>query len=1331
MRITRPETAQQQETTTELRDWADNPRGIIYVDGTNGDDSGAGSEADPLKTITAGISKVATLQNGADVYYEIAITPGTYNEDIVLEDSRLTKIGIRTNSADTDLYLIPYYLLRHAVVNGLQSNQNNSSLTVNFSCIKFTTSVSVVSEYISSAAKFLFSNCVLYPSSGNMPITFSYIYAVMFHQCFVMKPEMQITNVGGVAFYGGGLNGSGGPWIKIDNDTSLAYTRTWCTLSFSLNIIVNGPQIYVNSIASTPYRAAALFYDMSMYSSCSYTASDYSYTYFQPGCSIQCAMNISGANSVIYHYGGTTFTSAPTIGSEVTTKTFYGNNIANTNIYTGLLSHTIPATMTPTGTTQTVDWKNGNKQVVDLGSASGDVTLTLSNPTSGAGLTLKMIQGATARQLTWPGTVVWEDGRTPLLPTGNDEVALFEFFYDGTSYYGRYSSPNTAPAQKVYVDGTLGNDSYSGSEQAPLKTITAAIAKVAALQNGGATPYTILIEPGTYVENVILEDSRLTNITIASSIEKDIYSSEINYPVNITGFFRSQASNSNITYAHIRGMHFSGAISIEGATAGNSSAFAFYGVKFSGASTFYNIERLDLDTCYAGDTSTPLSITNVVYTFLADTYIAATSHHTLTVNSGLKYPATGAYAYVYMQKSTRATQSWDLNKVAGSGLGLFIYSGSYTNVATLNTGCAVAVYNGGCLSIPSAGLIIPSGAKFYNYGGTIVESGTGRLTFDSGATVTNYACLITKHAHIRGQLFHYIPTTMAPAGTTQTVDWNSGNNQVLDLGSASGDVTLTLSNPISGATYLLKIIQGATARQLTWPGAVVWRNATTPRLLTDNDSVSEVSLFYDGTNYYAELIPFVADANVVEPTGFAERTSSSLAFDNGTRKLTLTASSSLVYRHGAVSSLTGAYECIIPNTDGNHYIYVTGVGGTPSLTSTTSWDNSLMYEPLVAIVGWDATNSKSVYVQDERHGYIMSGATHSVLHNVFGASWKSGVSIGDVSAEGTGNDATDAEFSYSSGVIYDEDIRFTVAEDTLPAQIPIFYLTGAGVWRKKDADNYPVIYAGTVGADYAGTRLPYNLYSGGTWSLAEVTSGRYVLVHYFISPDITHPVFGIVGQDTYTSVISAREAASTEISSISTVGLPMSEVVPLATVIWQTSDSYGNTPKARIRTTDTGDDYLDWRTTKLVGTGGVSIQDHGQLIGLGDDDHMQYYPVDGSRNITGNAVVEGQMYSVLSASMEPSGTTQTVDWDSGNSQTLDLGSASGDVTLTLSNGATGATYVLKIIQGATARDLIWPASVLWPDGITPVISTTNDIVDIVSLFYDGTNYYGSIGQNFS
>ena len=157
-----------------------------------------------------------------------------------------------------------------------------------------------------------------------------------------------------------------------------------------------------------------------------------------------------------------------------------------------------------------------------------------------------------------------------------------------------------------------------------------------------------------------------------------------------------------------------------------------------------------------------------------------------------------------------------------------------------------------------------------------------------------------------------------------------------------------------------------------------------------------------------------------------------------------------------------------------------------------------------------------------------------------------------------------------------------------------------------------------------------------------------------------------------------------------------------------------------------GDNDLYWNrvTNQLQLGGSLSITNGALTCGGVADGYIQAS--------TGNIAFGGQVYSALASTLVPTGTTQTVDWSKGNSQVLTLASASGDVTVTMTNPKPGASYILKVIQHATvAKNVIWPGTVLWPDSVLPVISTGASVVDIVSLFWDGAHYYSTIGQNYS
>lgn len=89
----------------------------------------------------------------------------------------------------------------------------------------------------------------------------------------------------------------------------------------------------------------------------------------------------------------------------------------------------------------------------------------------------------------------------------------------------------------------------------------------------------------------------------------------------------------------------------------------------------------------------------------------------------------------------------------------------------------------------------------------------------------------------------------------------------------------------------------------------------------------------------------------------------------------------------------------------------------------------------------------------------------------------------------------------------------------------------------------------------------------------------------------------------------------------------------------------------------------------------------------------------------------------------------TFDFSTGNISKITL---SEDITsVTLSGATAGDILHIQITQDSTARTISgWPAAVKWSGGGTaPTISTTSGAVDIVSILYDGSNYWASVTQD--
>ena len=86
-----------------------------------------------------------------------------------------------------------------------------------------------------------------------------------------------------------------------------------------------------------------------------------------------------------------------------------------------------------------------------------------------------------------------------------------------------------------------------------------------------------------------------------------------------------------------------------------------------------------------------------------------------------------------------------------------------------------------------------------------------------------------------------------------------------------------------------------------------------------------------------------------------------------------------------------------------------------------------------------------------------------------------------------------------------------------------------------------------------------------------------------------------------------------------------------------------------------------------------------------------------------------------------------VDFSNGNIVSLTL---QANTLLTFSNAEAGA-YILKLIQGdGTGLSVTWPATVKWSGGVAPTLSVGYGIVDVITLVYDGTNFYGVYTLNF-
>jgi len=465
------------------------------------------------------------------------------------------------------------------------------------------------------------------------------------------------------------------------------------------------------------------------------------------------------------------------------------------------------------------------------------------------------------------------------------------------------------------------------------------------------------------------------------------------------------------------------------------------------------------------------------------------------------------------------------------------------------------------------------------------------------------------------------------------------------------------------------------------------------------------------------LIATAVQASVLEdqkdPTGFVNRTDSSISWSDAGPGYTFTIDKTgagwTFYIAGVAYTKTAAESVQLnPASEGLHYIYYDDSG---VLQETNAWSDALITDyALVAMVYWDATNSLGE-LMEERHGCNMSGTTHHYLHDQIGAVWESGLALGDISADQDGSNNAHAQFSVATGEIYDEDVPHTINAIASNVGLEIWYLDGAN-WRKTTNAGYSFITDGVT------SRIAYNNAGAQT----AVGDGKYVLVHVFATNFADGNPIAIQGQAQYDNILAARDGAETEIAALNLSGLPSPEMKAIGTVIFQTKDSYTNAVNARIRSTDGGDDYVDFRVN--AAGRGAPATDHGSLGGLADNDHPQYViqgldTNDYSIRPTVDGATAGNARGESSVDLQTSRTAATMVASGANSVIVGGANNTNDVAYGQILGGLGAT-VLRYGERAQASGQFAAAGDVQNGEASLRRSTTHSDTTWYTLNPDGT-----------
>jgi len=109
--------------------------------------------------------------------------------------------------------------------------------------------------------------------------------------------------------------------------------------------------------------------------------------------------------------------------------------------------------------------------------------------------------------------------------------------------------------------------------------------------------------------------------------------------------------------------------------------------------------------------------------------------------------------------------------------------------------------------------------------------------------------------------------------------------------------------------------------------------------------------------------------------------------------------------------------------------------------------------------------------------------------------------------------------------------------------------------------------------------------------------------------------------------------------------------------------------------------------------------------------------------------IRGKQFTDTTNAIGSSGSSQTINWTSGAIVTTTL---TANCSITFSGAIAGQTLTMFLTQDGTgSRTVTWSSSPKWPGGTAPTLTTTASKTDIITMYYDGTNFWGFTGgQNY-
>lgn len=546
-------------------------------------------------------------------------------------------------------------------------------------------------------------------------------------------------------------------------------------------------------------------------------------------------------------------------------------------------------------------------------------------------------------------------------------------------------------------------------------------------------------------------------------------------------------------------------------------------------------------------------------------------------------------------------------------------------------------------------------------------------------------------------------TTQGIVRDVDTSGYSAGD--VIWLSQTAGEFTSTRPTAPAFSVFVGYVINSNVNE-----GNVIIRPTLVPRLRGLSDVYSPTTpndqdnLKWDATNsrWYVSSNSDIAHTN---PTGFPNRTDSTITYDSGTRTISVSpvGDDFNYWINGKEYTQASTISQSHADITGGYFLYKDSNDNT--VLDTSPWDIIASTVPMTFI--YYNSDLSDAFVFEERHGSDRNLQAHKEFHFNIGTYYESGLAANSYTLQPSSPTDTDNRFSITTGLISDEDIQSSIASLSAGGPYYLFYRTGAdGNWAWTTS---------TVPFTY-GTFIQYNEWTGSTWQLSDIANNNYSNMYVAAVPEINgaKQIITIVDQSEHANLLEAK--AATFLSDIDQGDFPFQELALLHKFTFGAKSSYSLAlGRCRIES------YEDLRgSNTAIAIRATAASSHNSLAGLQLAQlGITYGHIDDqSQAITGEKTFST---GIISTSIRRETSTKTANYSMISTDYFILVDASSSsVDVTLPTPAIGKEVIIKAIDVTNTVRIL-------PNGAEKIDSEANLTIGeqwkTYTLISDGTNWF--------